>query len=169
MVIAPDSAAANSDRFFEDYVSGSVSEYGPITVDASDADDFKRQFGPGFWGDQIEKENSRARRTVNEWHVIGLMMRLFVLHFLQKATSIASPGVDELRWLKSVRVGDALRIRVTVFETRRSRSKPDRGMVRAFIEMFNQDGELVLTLKSMNLIRCRPVGPAGSPPAPHET
>jgi len=168
LVIASNSVAANSDRYFEDYVCGSVSEYGPVTVDASEANDFKRQFGPGFWGDQ-EEGNTRAQGAASEWHVLGLMMRLFVIHFLPKTTSIASPGVDELRWLKSVRVGDALRIRVTVFETRRSRSKPDRGMVRAFIEMFNQDGELVLTLKSMNLIRCRQVGSTESPPAPHET
>jgi len=56
------------------------------------------------------------------------MMRLFVERFLPTRASIVSPGVDEVRWILPVRPGDSLRIRVTVTEAARSRSKPDRGM-----------------------------------------
>src|ERR1700753_864083 len=84
------------------------------------------------------------------WHTVGLMMRLFVENFLPKHASMASPGIDELRWTRPVRPGDRLRVRVTIIEARRSRSKPDRGMVRTLIEVLNQDGDLVLSLKPMN-------------------
>jgi len=57
-----------------------------------------------------------------------------------------------------VRPGDALRIRVTVTEARRSRSKPDRGIVRTLIAVLNQRGETVLTMNAMNLLRCRQAG-----------
>jgi acyl dehydratase len=68
---------------------------------------------------------------------------------------MASPGVDEIRWLTPVRPGDTLSIRVTVLETKRSRSKPDRGMVRTLVEVLNQKREVVMTLKPMSIVRCR--------------
>jgi len=46
-------------------------------------------------------------------------------------------------------------VRVTVLETKRSRSKPDRGLVRGLMEVLNQNGELVMSNKPMNLMRCR--------------
>jgi acyl dehydratase len=84
-----------------------------------------------------------------------MMMRLLVDNFLPKAASLASPGIDELRWLHPVRPGDLLRIRVTVLEATRSRSKPDRGVVRTLIEVLNQDGNVVMSLKPMNIIARR--------------
>jgi acyl dehydratase len=84
------------------------------------------------------------------------MMRLFATHFLSPVSSLASPGIDELRWLAPVRPGDALTLRVTVVEARRSRSKPDQGIVRSLGEVSNQKGEVVMTLKPISFIRCRP-------------
>ena len=43
----------------------------------------------------------------------------------------------------------------TRLEAVRSRSRPDRGMLRAFIEVSNRDSVVVMSLKSMNLLRCR--------------
>jgi acyl dehydratase len=83
------------------------------------------------------------------------MMRLYATHYLSDASSLGSPGVDELRWIQPVRAGDILRIRLTVLEARRSRSKPDRGMVRTFVEVLNQKDDVVMSLKAMNMIRCR--------------
>jgi acyl dehydratase len=66
--------------------------------------------------------------------------------------SLASPGVDELRWPNPVRPGDAIHIRVTTLETLPSRSKPDRGVVRARLEAFNQRGEPVLSLTALSIL-----------------
>jgi acyl dehydratase len=57
-----------------------------------------------------------------------------------------------------VRPGDSLRVRVAVVEAKRSRSKPDRGLVRTSIEAINQRGEVVMSMTAMNLIRCRDGG-----------
>jgi len=54
---------------------------------------------------------------------------------LASALNLGSPGCDELKWDKPVFPGDTLSIRVTVLETRRSESKPDRGIVRSFVEV----------------------------------
>ena len=82
-------------------------------------------------------------------------MRLYAEHYLTHIASLGSPGLDELRWVKPVRPGDRLSVRVTVFKTTPSKSKPDRGAVASFVEVFNQVGEVVMTLKCVNIIARR--------------
>ena len=65
------------------------------------------------------------------WHTAAVVMRLFVDHYLSHVASLASPGIDELRWAQPVQPGDTLSIRLSVIETNRSRSKPDRDLVRS--------------------------------------
>jgi acyl dehydratase len=83
------------------------------------------------------------------------MMRLCVEHYLTHVASLGSPGLDELRWLKPVRPGDRLSVRVTVLKSTPSKSKLDRGVVTSFIEVFNQAEEVVMTLKTVNMIARR--------------
>lgn len=49
-------------------------------------------------------------------------------------------------------------MRATVTEARRSKSKPDRGLVRTRIELFNGDGELVFSASAVNFLSVRPAG-----------
>src|SRR5208283_4066898 len=90
------------------------------------------------------------------WHTGGLVMRLYVEHYLTHVASLASPGLDELRWLKPVRPGDTLSVRVTVLKTIHSKSKPDRGAVTSFVEVINQADDIVMTFKVVNFIAKRP-------------
>jgi acyl dehydratase len=83
------------------------------------------------------------------------MMRLFVDHYLSEIASLGSPGVDEMRWIKPVRPGDSLSLRVTVSQTKRSQSKPDRGVLFSFIEVLNQNHDVVMSMKAVNLLLCR--------------
>jgi acyl dehydratase len=76
-------------------------------------------------------------------------------HYLSKSAGLTSPGIDELRWPAPVRPGDTLRLRTTTTGTRRSRSKPDRGLVFTHAELINADDSIVLSLKAMNLLRLR--------------
>jgi acyl dehydratase len=83
-------------------------------------------------------------------------MRLYVDSYLTHVASLTSPGIDELRWLRPVRPGDTLSARVTVLKATPSRSKPDRGAVTSYVEVFNQVGETVMTLRCVNIIGRRP-------------
>ena len=85
------------------------------------------------------------------------MMRVYSDNYLSAVANLGSPGVDELRWTKPVRPGDRLTVRVTVLETRRSSSKPDRGIVNSLLETLNQDGELVMSMKMINFMTARQV------------
>jgi acyl dehydratase len=86
------------------------------------------------------------------------MMRLYAEHYLTKCASLASPGVDELRWVRPVRPGDTLSVRVTIQDAVASRSKPDRGVVTSFIEVLNQKSEIVLSMRAVNMIARRNPG-----------
>jgi acyl dehydratase len=145
-------------RYFEDYVPGLVVAYGPIGVDADEIVAFGRKFDPQPFHVDPERADAFGGLIASGWHTAGLMMRLLVDHFLPSKAALGSPGVDELRWLAPVRPGDALTLRITVTEARRSRSKPDRGLVRTENEFVNQRGEAVMTLKAMVLMRCRSPG-----------
>lgn len=154
-----DFAVPRDQRYFEDYLVGSVYEYGSAVVDEAELIAFARQFDP----QSIHVDREAAERgpfgglIASGWHTVALMMRLFVANYLSSVASLASPGIDELRWLQPVRPGDILSIRVTVTEARRSQSKPDRGLVRTLIEVLNQRGEVVATMQAMNLLRCRAI------------
>jgi acyl dehydratase len=153
-------------RALEDYRAGMTVECGPIAVSAADIVAFGRQFDPQpFHVDpQAAERGPTGGLIASGWQTASLMMRLLVDHFLPRAAGLASPGVDELRWLAPVRPGDALSLRIAVTEARRSRSKPDRGIVQAFIEVLNQRGEVVMTVKTMTLMRCRVVQPVEAAP-----
>ena len=150
-------ASLTEERYFEDYIPGAVFEYGEIRVDEAEILDFARRFDPQDM--HVDPEAARRGRfgglIASGWHTAAMMMRLVVENFLPKKASLASPGIDELRWVRPVRPGDVLRLRVTVLEATRSRSRPDRGVVRTFMEVLNQDGEVVMSLKPMNIIASR--------------
>jgi len=145
------------DHYFEDYIPGTVFEYGEIRVEESEILDFARRFDPQDM--HVDPEKAARGRfgglIASGWHTGAMAMRLLADNFLPKTASLASPGIDELRWLRPVRPRDVLRIRVSVLEATPSRSKADRGMVRTLIEVLNQDGEVVMSLKPMNIIACR--------------
>lgn len=144
-------------RYFEDYVAGSVHEFGSIAVEEEEVITFGRRFVPlPYHTDLKSAEGSIYGGLIaSGWHTAGLMMRLYTDHYLSRVANLGSPGVDEVRWDKPVRPGDELSIRVTVLETRLSQSKPDRGIVRSFVEVLNQNREVVMSLKMVNFMRSR--------------
>jgi acyl dehydratase len=144
-------------RYFEDYPVGAVFEFGSVTVTEQEIIDFARLYDPqAMHTDRaLAAAGPFGEVIASGWHTVGLMMRLFVAHYLP-FNGLASPGIDELRWPRPVRPNDILRVRVTITEARRSRSKPDRGLVQSLVEVLNQNDEVVLTMRPMNLVRCRP-------------
>jgi acyl dehydratase len=154
---ADDFAVGVADRYFEDYAAGAVYEYGYAGVSETEIIAFAERFDPqpihvdARWA----SSSPFGGLIASGWHTAGIAMRLVVDHYLPRVASLASPGIDELRWPAPVRPGDSLRLRTTIVETRRSRSKPDRGLVRTRAELFNQRDQIVLSLVAMNLIRLR--------------
>ena len=144
--------------YFEDYPVGAVFTGGALAVSEADILEFA-----GRWDPQAMHVNRAAAQAgpfggliASGWHTGAMMMRLLVEHFVSPAGNLASPGIDELRWVLPVRAGDVLSLRVTVLEARPSRSKPDQGVLKSLVEVLNQRGEVVMSLKPISLVRCRP-------------
>jgi len=149
--------AEPTQRFFEDYRPGLVLEFGAERVEPNEVIDFARRFDPQpFHVDAAQASQGPFGGLIaSGWHTGSLMMRMLVEHYLSPIASLGSPGLDELRWLTPVRPGDTLSGRVTIVEARRSRSKPDRGLVRARMEVLNQHGEVVMSFSAVNFMLCR--------------
>jgi acyl dehydratase len=145
------------DRYFEDYVAGTVHEFGTIAVEEQEVLDFGRRFVPlSYHTDpELAKKSIYGGLIASGWHTAALMMRLYTDHYLSKVANLGSPGCDELKWDKPVFPGDQLSIRVRILETRRSESKPDRGIVRSFVEVLKQNREVVMSLKMVNFVKSR--------------
>jgi len=141
---------------------GPYHEYGPITVSEAEIVDFARRYDPqAFHTDpDFARTGPYGGLIASGWHTTALMMRPIVDHYLPTIASLGSPGVDELRWLRPVRPGDELRVRITVLSARRSESKPDRGILMSAVEVLNQQDETVLSMKAVNFILTRAALPA---------
>ena len=148
---------SNENRYFEDYIPGSVHEFGAIELDQSEIVEFGKRFVPlSYHVDPAAAKTSIYGGLIaSGWHTAAVMMRLYSDHYLSKIANLGSPGCDELRWTKPVFPGDRLSIRVKVLETRRSDSKPDRGIVRSFVEVLNQKNEVVMTVTMVNFVKAR--------------
>ena len=152
-----DLPVARDQRTFEDYPVGSVALYGPIHVDEAEVIDFGQRFDPqDFHTDPVKAAKSPFGGVIaSGWHTGSMMMRVLVDRYLSRTAGMGSPGMDELRWTAPVRPGDRLWVKVAVVEARRSESKPDRGLVRILIEVLNDKGVIVMSVKAMTLVRSR--------------
>jgi len=148
------------DRYFEDYVEGDVHELGSIAVEEADIIAFAKKFDPQVFhlDPEAAKQTPFGGLIASGVHSLALMTRLFVDRYWTHVASLASPGLDELRWLKPVRSGATLSVRVTVLKAVASKSKLDRGVVTSFVEVFNQAGEAVMTVRTVNIVGRRVAG-----------
>ena len=145
-------------RYFEDFKLGDVIELGSRTISKESILAFAREFDP----QPFHTDEEAAKRSIyggllaSGWHTGSLLMRILNDGLLKDTASLGSPGVDELRWLKPVRPGDALRARLTVLGVRNSTKHVDRGLLTCQGELFNQHGERVLLIRWSAMIARRP-------------
>jgi len=145
-------------RYFEDFKPGDVIEFGSRTISKERILAFAREFDP----QPFHTDEEAATRSIyggllaSGWHTGSLLMRILYDGLLKDTASLGSPGIDELRWLEPVRPDDTLTARMTIVEAIPSRSKPDRGLIRSLMEMRNQYGRVVLTIRGLSLLGRRP-------------
>jgi len=151
---------SNAPRFFEDHTIGEIREFGSYRVSEEEIIEFGTRYDPQpFHVDREAAAQSPFRGLIaSGWHTCAMMMRMVADFSMSRDSVMGSPGVDEIRWLKPVRPGDRLSIRQTVVSTERSKSKPDRGVVKTRTEVLNQDKEIVMHATGMIIYRSRSTG-----------
>jgi acyl dehydratase len=134
--------------YFEDLVPGAVITFGPRTVTRQEIVAFAAEFDPQpmHLDEEAAKKTMLRGLSASGWHTCAIMMRMIYDGFIQgkNAASMGAPGIDELRWVKPVRPGDALSMRLTVLDKREPKSRSDLGFVQCRCELLNQHDEVVL-------------------------
>ena len=147
-------------RYWEDFKVGEVEQIGGKRVDKDEIIAFARQYDPQpFHIDEAAaKQSMYGGLIASGWHTCAMVMRMMCDAYMLRSASVGSPGIDNLKWLKPVRPGDTINARRTTLETRESKSKPDIGIVNNLWEVFNQDGEMVMTMRGYGMFRRRNPG-----------
>ncbi|HTK10206.1 MAG TPA: MaoC family dehydratase [Ktedonobacteraceae bacterium] len=144
--------------YFDDFKIGDTFDLGTITVTEEEIVTFAQRYDPQPFHVSAEQaqESPFGGLIASGWHTIALFMNLFVRVILNNAISLASPGADEIRWLKPVRPEDILTAQLTVVESTPSRSRPEMGIVRVKWKATNQNDEIVLTMLSTHFLGRKP-------------
>ena len=148
--------------YFEDVTVGDVIDFGPLTVSREEIIAFASEYDPQPFhlSDEAAEATHFGSLSASGWQSTALFMKMFVAE-MQKVpgrqeASLGAIGIDELRWLRPVRPGDTLRGTSEVIETKASRSRPEMGVVRSRVTMFNQKDEAVMTMIPIVMFRTRP-------------
>ncbi len=148
------------DKYLEDVAVGDVLTGPPIEVAEADVTAFGLAYDPQpFHTDPVAaKDSAFGGLIASGWHVAALVMRQLVEMRPYGSTPMLGMGIDELRWLRPVRPGDRLEVLREVVAVTRSKSKPDRGVVRTAVTVTNQEGVTVMTMVGLGQMPARTRG-----------
>ena len=138
---------------FAEFHAGQVIEAGPYGLSEAELLQFAVAYDPQwFHTDAAAAAKGRFGGLIaSGWHSCGIAMRLATDAALVGSESFASPGLAYIKWTHPVRPGDALSLRATVLETRRSKTQITLGILRWRWQLFNQSGTEVLDLEATSL------------------
>jgi acyl dehydratase len=148
-------------QYYEDMVVGSVSKYGRYEVTREEVIAFASKYDPQAFhlDDAAAAATHFGRLSASGWHTASMTMAMTVANMANnKQAGLGSPGIDELRWVKPVYPGDTLRCENTLLEKRRSKTRPEMGIIRGETRVYNQHDELVMSFKALGLIATRDPG-----------
>ncbi len=146
----------------EDFAPGQVLTHGARAVTRNDIIAFATAFDP----QPIHLDEAAAQASIvgglcaSGFHTCSVMMRLLCDGFLLRSTSLGSPGLDEVRWLKPMRPGDTVSVRIHTLETRNLQSRPDVGLSKMRFDLVNQHDEVILQAMTNQMMRRRHPGAA---------
>ena len=102
--------------YFEDMAVGATVDLGKRSVSEEEILRFAREFDP----QPFHVDPEAAGKSIfggliaSGWHTCSITMRLLVDGLLSNSSSLGSPGIEQIRWVKPVRPGDTLHAVLTV-------------------------------------------------------
>lgn len=150
--------------FFEDLEVGTVRRFGRYEVTAEEVRGFAERYDPQPFhlSDEGAVGTPFGRMAASGWHTGSMTMAMMVAGWqatpgMQEA-SLGAMGLDELRWLKPVYPGDVLEVETELVEKVESRSRPDRGIIKSLVTVYNQHGDKVMQFRPIAMMRRRTGG-----------
>lgn len=146
-------------QYFEDLAVGATARFGAYQVTREEVIAFAEKYDPQPFhlSDDAAARTHFGRLSASGWHTCAMVMSMLVENLSRnRQAGLGSPGVDELRWLKPVYPGDTLSCETEVIEKRVSQSRPEMGIFKSRLTVFNQNGVAVMSMVSNGLIATRP-------------
>ena len=133
-------------KFFDEWVVGEEYMTPSRTMTEADVVMFAAMTGDYnelHTSEEFMKSSQFGKRIVHGLLGLAVSHGLLFRTGLLEGTAIAFLGVESWKFEAPVFFGDTIRIKVKVVEKRPSKSKPDRGIVKLFLEVIKQDDTVV--------------------------
>ena len=133
-------------KYFDEYVVGEEYLTPSRTLTETDVVMFAAMTGDYnelHTSEEFMKNSQFGRRLVHGLLGLAVSHGLLFRLGLFEGTAIAFLGIDSWRFEAPLFFGDTIRVRLEVAEAKASRSKPDRGIVKFFLQILNQDEAVV--------------------------
>ncbi len=146
-------------QYFEDIEVGRTASFGSYAVTREEVMDFAAKYDPQPFhlSDEAAAQTHFGRLSASGWHTCAMVMSMVVANLKEnQQAGLGSPGIDELKWIKPVYPGDTLRCVTEILEKRVSASRPEMGIFKSRMRVFNQDDVIVMTFVSNGLVATRP-------------
>ena len=144
-------------RYLEDHHVGLVTTSGKTRVTKEEIIEFAQRWDPQPF--HVDKEAARSSIyggiTACAAHIFAIACRLDA-EMETKLAGLAGLGFDEMRVHDPLRPGDTVHLTSECTDVRRSKTKPDRGIVKIRTKLFNQRNELVFSLLATTMVASRP-------------
>jgi acyl dehydratase len=142
------------DIFYEDVSPGATLRAGPYVIPEQELLEFAMAWDP--LPIHVDKEFAAPYGGITAPGIYLLAVKMRLVHRLPfRRTVIAGVGFDEVRFHRPAHPGDALTLELTWRDKRRSKSKPDRGIVSGLYALINAAGETVLSHIDTIMMRLR--------------
>ena len=145
-------------QYFEDIAVGAKQSFGRYEVTREEVIEFASKYDPQPFhlSDEAAAQTHFGRLSASGWHTCAMTMAMLVENLKKhRQAGLGSPGVDQLQWKRPVYPGDTLRCETEVIEKRRSRSRPEMGLFKSRLQVFNQDDAVVMQMVSNGLVQVR--------------
>ena len=144
--------------YFEDLEIGKTRCFGRYEVTREEVLEFASNYDPQAFhlDEEAAAKTHFGRVSASGWHTCAMTMRMLVDNMkVEKQAGLGSPGLDGLKWKKPVYPGDTLRVESTLLDKRRSASRPEMGIMKGHVQVFNQNDEIVMEMWNTGLIAVR--------------
>ena len=146
-----------NDYYYEDINDTYKVSLGEYLVTKETILDFANQWDPMLFHTDEEFAKSSPHGGLIAPGTLLMAIRIRLLHSggINRRV-LASVGFENVRFVKPAYVGDRLTLNVELQEKRISKSRPEYGIAKYYMELVNQTGDKVLTMIDTVMIERNP-------------
>jgi acyl dehydratase len=143
---------------FSEIEVGRVFPLGPYELTREELLAFAEEFDPQPFhlDEDIANSSVLGGLAASGWHTSSILMRMICDTLFLKIDALGSSGIEEMKWLKPVHVGEMLSGELTITGRRRSNSKLNIGIINFVASLNNTAGEQKAFMRSMVFVGVQP-------------